>query len=93
MNADNLIVDLEKALAELPMFDVHTHLAGGRLGGGGACTISSCTTWSSATFTRRAVPAVAFDPIPRLGRPGRSPRPHRRGPALFAVSAIRVVRG
>ncbi len=29
------ILDLETALAELPMFDVHTHLAGGRLGARG----------------------------------------------------------
>ncbi len=31
----NAILDLETALAELPMFDVHTHLAGGRLGARG----------------------------------------------------------
>jgi glucuronate isomerase len=30
-----LVADLEEALAELPMFDVHTHLVGGRLGARG----------------------------------------------------------
>ncbi len=35
MAQQNAIVDLETALAELPMFDVHTHLAGGRLGARG----------------------------------------------------------
>ena len=35
MSAEHLIIDLENALAELPMFDVHTHLVGGRLGARG----------------------------------------------------------
>ena len=35
MSARELIDDLEQALAELPQFDVHTHLVGGRLGAGG----------------------------------------------------------
>ena len=35
MTESGLIVELEQALAELPMFDVHTHLAGGRLGARG----------------------------------------------------------
>jgi glucuronate isomerase len=35
VSAEHLIIDLEKALAELPMFDVHTHLVGGRLGARG----------------------------------------------------------
>ena len=35
MNAIDLIRDLEQALAELPRFDVHTHLVGGRLGARG----------------------------------------------------------
>jgi glucuronate isomerase len=35
MNATNLIDELEQALAELPRFDVHTHLVGGRLGARG----------------------------------------------------------
>src|SRR5512147_3170381 len=35
MTSPSLIVDLEEALAELPMFDVHTHLVGGKLGARG----------------------------------------------------------
>lgn len=35
MAPTDLTDDLEQALAELPQFDVHTHLAGGRLGAGG----------------------------------------------------------
>jgi hypothetical protein len=35
VNLNPLVRDLEQALAELPMFDVHTHLAGGRLGARG----------------------------------------------------------
>ena len=35
MSEADLIVDLENALAEIPKFDVHTHLAGGRLGARG----------------------------------------------------------
>ena len=35
MNAISLVDDLEQALAELPRFDVHTHLVGGRLGARG----------------------------------------------------------
>jgi glucuronate isomerase len=35
MNKETLVLDLEQALAELPMFDVHTHLSGGRLGARG----------------------------------------------------------
>jgi hypothetical protein len=35
MGLYQLIADLEQGLAELPMFDVHTHLIGGRLGARG----------------------------------------------------------
>ncbi len=35
MTASDLIDDLERALAEIPRFDVHTHLVGGRLGARG----------------------------------------------------------
>jgi glucuronate isomerase len=35
MNQETLILELEQALAEMPMFDVHTHLIGGRLGARG----------------------------------------------------------
>jgi len=35
MNTQNIIQDLEQALAELPVFDVHTHLVGGKLGARG----------------------------------------------------------
>ena len=37
MTADNRVLarELEEALAELPMFDVHTHLVGGQLGARG----------------------------------------------------------
>jgi len=31
MNPVHLVKDLEQALAQLPMFDVHTHLVGGKL--------------------------------------------------------------
>jgi hypothetical protein len=31
----NLLLDLEQALAEMPMFDVHTHLVGGKIGARG----------------------------------------------------------
>ncbi len=39
-----LIDDLQAALSEMPKFDVHTHLAGGRLGAADY-TICCCTTW------------------------------------------------
>jgi glucuronate isomerase len=35
MSQPNLVADLEQAVAELPCFDVHTHLVGGRLGARG----------------------------------------------------------
>ena len=35
MNTADLICDLEQALGEVPMFDVHTHLVGGELGARG----------------------------------------------------------
>jgi glucuronate isomerase len=35
MNPSTLIHDLESALAELPCFDIHTHLVGGKLGARG----------------------------------------------------------
>jgi len=35
MNTQNIIQDLEQALAEVPVFDVHTHLVGGKLGARG----------------------------------------------------------
>jgi glucuronate isomerase len=35
MMLQNLLPDLEQALAEMPMFDVHTHLVGGKLGARG----------------------------------------------------------
>ncbi len=35
MNDQTLVADLERAIAELPSFDVHTHLVGGRLGARG----------------------------------------------------------
>ena len=35
MTLHELAVDLEQALAEMPMFDVHTHLVGGKLGARG----------------------------------------------------------
>ncbi len=35
MTREDLVLDLERSLAELPMFDVHTHLVGGRLGARG----------------------------------------------------------
>ena len=35
MTDQNLVADLERAIAELPSFDVHTHLVGGRLGARG----------------------------------------------------------
>ncbi|MBM3832844.1 MAG: hypothetical protein FJ403_06135 [Verrucomicrobia bacterium] len=35
MNEHNLVLDLEAALAEIPVLDVHTHLVGGKLGARG----------------------------------------------------------
>lgn len=35
MTREDLVLDLEGSLAELPMFDVHTHLVGGKLGARG----------------------------------------------------------
>jgi glucuronate isomerase len=35
MNKESLVHDLEQALAEVPMFDIHTHLVGGKLGARG----------------------------------------------------------
>src|SRR5947209_2130375 len=35
MSTTTLIHDLEAALAEVPVFDIHTHLVGGRLGARG----------------------------------------------------------
>src|SRR5262245_43431447 len=35
MSSSSLVLDLEAALADLPSFDVHTHLVGGRLGARG----------------------------------------------------------
>jgi hypothetical protein len=35
MNAKNLVFDLERALQEVPLLDVHTHLVGGKLGARG----------------------------------------------------------
>ena len=35
MNLQELTCDLEDALAEIPVFDVHTHLVGGKLGARG----------------------------------------------------------
>ena len=35
MNRETLALDLERALAEVPVIDVHTHLVGGRLGARG----------------------------------------------------------
>jgi len=35
MKTNNLVEDLEAALAEIPMLDIHTHLVGGRLGARG----------------------------------------------------------
>src|SRR5262247_1473094 len=35
MSGQELVLDLEYALATLPVFDVHTHLVGGRLGARG----------------------------------------------------------
>jgi glucuronate isomerase len=35
MNPSTLVADLEYALAEIPLFDIHTHLVGGRLGARG----------------------------------------------------------
>jgi glucuronate isomerase len=35
MNRASLLLDLEAALAELPCFDIHTHLVGGKLGARG----------------------------------------------------------
>lgn len=35
MNVESLIVDLENALAEVPVLDIHTHLVGGKLGARG----------------------------------------------------------
>ena len=35
MTIDSLVRDLEEALAEVPVLDIHTHLVGGRLGARG----------------------------------------------------------
>src|SRR5881296_1263932 len=35
MKAKNLFAEMEQALAEIPMFDIHTHLVGGKLGARG----------------------------------------------------------
>ncbi|HUT89051.1 MAG TPA: hypothetical protein VMY37_06130 [Thermoguttaceae bacterium] len=35
MNAEDLVFDLEQALQEVPLLDVHTHLVGGKLGARG----------------------------------------------------------
>src|SRR6188768_243327 len=35
MENQHLVLDLEQALAELPCFDIHTHLVGGKLGAHG----------------------------------------------------------
>src|SRR5436853_3431056 len=35
MNTNTLTLEMEQALAETPMFDIHTHLMGGKLGARG----------------------------------------------------------
>src|SRR5437899_10022852 len=35
MNTNTLTLEMEQALAETPMFDIHTHLVGGHLGARG----------------------------------------------------------
>ena len=51
-----LVQDLEQALGEVPVLDIHTHLVGGQLAPAG-CTTCCSITWSSAIFTRPAVPS------------------------------------
>jgi hypothetical protein len=34
MNLSDLTLELEQALAEVPILDIHTHLIGGKLGAG-----------------------------------------------------------
>ena len=51
MNTARLARDLEQALADVPMIDVHTHLVGGKLEQGD-CTIFCCITWRSAISMR-----------------------------------------
>ena len=45
-------LELERALAEIPILDVHTHLVGGKLARA-ACTTYCSTIWLSAISMRR----------------------------------------
>ena len=44
MNTQTTIADLEQALAEVPLFDVHTHLVDGHLAAKGLHECSCSTT-------------------------------------------------
>ena len=73
--------ELEEALAELPMFDVHTHLVGGHLGAGGSREghFFALPHGRRRIFTRAVAEQGAADAIPRLAERGRSPAARRQG--------------
>ena len=75
MSSENLrlVAELEEALAELPMFDVHTHLVGGHSRGSRAARHFALPHGRQRSLRGRLPRRGAADAIPRLADAGRSP--------------------
>ena len=76
--------ELEAALAEVPILDVHTHLVGGKLAARGLHDVLLYHMVVSDLYAAGCPTGLALDPVSRLAEPGRGPRADRRGPALLA---------
>ena len=75
-----MIDDLEQALAELPQFDVHTHLVGGRLGARGLHDILLYHMVDQRPLRGRLPERGAADAVSRLAEPAGGPRAGSRKP-------------
>ena len=75
MKHRDLILDLEQALAELPMFDVHTHLVGGKLGARGLARYPALSHGRQRPLCGRMSERRAADTVSGLSGPARKPMP------------------
>jgi hypothetical protein len=87
MTQRKLILDLEQALAELPMFDVHTHLVGGRLGARGLHDILLYHMVVSDLYAAGCPNGARLTQYP--GRPSREEAHARLAEAVLFLPMIR----
>ena len=77
-------LELERSLAEIPIFDVHTHLVGGRLAAARAARLAALSYGRQRSLCGGLPERSAADAVSRLAFARRGDHADRGGFALFA---------